>query len=211
MDSENSIRINHYTESTTVLGPGNRFVVWTQGCKKRCKNCINPDGQSLSGGKVIKVNDLVALIAKQKELQGVTISGGEPFLQFPALFELVVKVKSSLGLDIMLYSGYTLDEINAMLPEKLCKTFFEFIDIFVDGEYVDALNDNQLFRGSSNQNIYFFTSKYKTFAEKILLSREREFEFTVNADSETFMVGIPPKDFYGEFLKLIEEEGEKNG
>lgn len=207
MNAEKKIRISHYTESTTVLGPGNRFVVWMQGCQKRCKNCINPAGQPVDGGTLMDLDSLLDLIVNTKGIQGVTISGGEPFLQFPILFEMLVKIKSVTNLDIMLFSGYTYDEIREMLPEEVCDQFFAYVDIFVDGEYVDELNQNQLYRGSENQKVYLFTSKYQSFAQEITNTVGREFEFDIKADSEIFMVGIPPKDFYDEFMDLIAAEG----
>lgn len=206
MASEGKIVVNHYIKSTTVLGPGNRFVVWTQGCNKRCKGCINPYGWSLDGGIEMDINALLDLIITQKDIQGITISGGEPFLQFKSIFELIVKVKTMTKLDVMLYSGYTYEELQNMIPDKVCKTFFGYVDIFVDGEYIDELNDNQMFRGSSNQNIYFFTPKYEMYKDNILKNKTRDIEFDVNPNSDVFMVGIPPKNFYDDFVDMLKKE-----
>ena len=204
--SVDEIKISHLVKTTTVLGPGNRFVLWVQGCKKRCKNCINPAGQTLEGSQLISVEKIFHMICEQKGLQGVTISGGEPLLQFPAIFKLVMLIKEYTNLDIMLFSGYTYEEIKCQYPTEIIDLFFSKIDIFVDGEYIDELNDNQMYRGSSNQNILFFTDKYREFENQIIHSYNRNIEFEVENNTDVFLVGIPPKNFYEEFIATIKKE-----
>lgn len=201
--SSDRIQMSHMIKKTDVLGPGKRFVLWVQGCKKRCKNCINPEGQALEGGQFISVEEIFDIICEQREIQGITISGGEPFLQFPAIFKLVMLVKEYTNLDIMLFSGYTYEEIKCQYSEKMLDLFFDKIDIFVDGEYIDSLNNNQMFRGSENQNIYFFTEKYRAFKDQIICAKNRNIEFQVERDSDIFLVGIPPKNFYKELINSV--------
>ncbi len=206
--SSDTIQVNHMVKKTDVLGPGRRFVLWVQGCKKRCKNCINPAGQALEGGQLISVEEIFDIICEQKEIQGITISGGEPFLQFPAIFKLVMLIKEYTNLDIMLFSGYTYEEIKSQYSKETLDLFFHKIDIFVDGEYIDALNNNQMFRGSENQNIYFFTEKYRAFKDQIICAKNRNIEFEVENNSDIFLVGIPPKNFYEELMESIKEHKE---
>lgn len=207
--SADEIRLSHTTKSTDVLGPGRRFVLWVQGCQKRCYKCINPEGQDRNGGYIVSVKSLFDDICGQKGIQGVTISGGEPFLQFPSIFKLVMLIREYTNLDIMLYSGYTYQEICSRFPEPLIRSFFEQIDIFVDGQYFDELNDDQMYRGSSNQRFYFFTDKYKAFQEQIEGKKNRRIEFELTEESEVFLVGIPPKNFYGKFISLLQKAAEK--
>ncbi len=103
--------INKFIGSTTVLGPGARSVIWFQGCEKSCKACINPIGQKIGGGDFYSCDELFDMIVANKNIIGVTISGGEPFLQYDDLFYLVSRLKEQTALDIMLYSGYTFDEL----------------------------------------------------------------------------------------------------
>ena len=199
------IRISHYEKSTQVLGPGTRFVIWFQGCNKKCHGCINPEGRKLTGGYEIEVSDLIDILLNTENINGITISGGEPFLQLTGLNELINGVKLRTKLDIMLFSGYKYEEIICWNEVIDIKKFFSKVDIFVDGEYVEELNENQMFRGSENQNIYCFTSKYAEFKEQILNSHNRNIEFAIDEESNSFMMGIPPKGFYKEFLKQIEK------
>ena len=194
--------ISHFSEKTSVLGPGERFAVWFQGCSKSCPGCINPEGQKIGTGFYITVDELIKKIKKQDGIRGVTISGGEPFLQAEELNSFVTKIKKETDLDIMLYSGYLFEE----LVEKYGKEFFEQIDIFVDGEYIEDLNNNNMYRGSENQQVYFFTEKYKKYSEKILRIKNRNIQFELNGENELFLIGIPPKGFYEKMLmKIIEE------
>ena len=199
------VRISHYVNSTEVLGPGKRFVIWFQGCHKRCHNCINPDGQREDGGSLISVEHLCSLITKEKDIQGVTISGGEPFLQFEQLKELAGKIRKNTKLDLMLYSGYTLAELKKRFGCKEIGEFLQEIDIFIDGEYKEELDMGGMYRGSDNQKFYFFTERYREFKEQIFSAKNRQIEFYVTTDNETYMIGIPPKGFYRDFLEIVGE------
>lgn len=203
---DKQIRISHYITQTKVLGPGNRFAVWMQGCEKKCKNCIFPDGQKLNGGFFITIGELMEHIKAQPDINGITISGGEPFLQFDALEYLVREIKKEKKYDIMLYSGYTLHEIVDRIGQQKADCFFKNIDILIDGEYIDSQNCGSIYRGSENQKIYFFTEKYLSLKDKFYQTKNRDIEFDFGKNHEIIMVGIPPKNFYHEFIANIEEE-----
>lgn len=191
--------INKIIKNTSVLGPGNRIVIWFQGCNKSCSGCLNIEGQKINAGEFYSNDKLLEIIKSIDNIIGVTISGGEPFLQADELCELVSLIKINTNLDIMLYSGYKFEE----LYKKYTSNFFENIDIFIDGEYIEELNDDSMYRGSSNQNIYCFTPKYKQFLSKILKTKNRSVEFEFDEENELFFVGIPPKNF---FYKLLEKK-----
>lgn len=194
------MRINYMTRTKT-LGPGTRCGVWMQGCKKRCKGCINPEGQDPSGGYEVDVEELVNRVLQYEEINGVTISGGEPFLQYNELFSFIRRIKELSDLDIMLFSGYQLEELKKRYPD--CMDMMKLVDIFIDGEYIEEKNDDSAYKGSSNQNIYYFTDKYKEQSGKIEISKTRNFSFDIKEDGEIFFIGIPPKDFYRKFLMKL--------
>lgn len=195
------MRISH-TATTEFLGPGNRYVIWVQGCEKRCKGCINPEGWRKDGGVEKSVEDLVLEIKAKEEIVGVTISGGEPFLQFDELVKLVSVLKKQTTLDVMLYSGYTLEELVIRFGSKLDE-LFPFVDLFIDGEYIDELNNGNAYKGSDNQKIYYFTEKYISEKERIEMLRNRDFSFEIKDGEDVVFIGIPPKGFYTEFIDKI--------
>ncbi len=203
MDRSENIRISHYVCETEVLGPGRRFAVWFQGCNKRCEGCINPEGRQPDGGEWVAVDELLAKIGQQKGLQGITISGGEPFLQYAGLKRLIEGVKAETKLDIMLYSGYTLKELQDRYGSGLTALLRQ-VDIFIDGEYRREEDHGTIYRGSDNQNIYFFTERYASFRQQIYGTKNRDIEFLADGEA-VYLVGVPPKDFYPELIKKIRQ------
>lgn len=195
-----------YETITTSLGPGERYVIWVQGCKKRCKGCINPEGWEESGGYEKSLEELQKAILnckkKGKNITGVTISGGEPFLQFEELYSLIKWIKQETQLDVMLYSGYCMEELVEQYGEK-AKQLFHMVDLFIDGEYLEASNHGTMYRGSDNQKIYFFTNKYRMYAKDILESKQRDVSFHISDSGDVYFIGIPPKGFYQKFMEKI--------
>lgn len=203
--------INHIEKETKVLGPGKRYVIWVQGCKKHCPGCINPAGRSINtNGTYVDVSEIFTDIQEVAGLTGVTISGGEPFLQAEELVELVKLLRKETTLDIMMYSGYTIDELLSWNNLHV-KYLLENIDILIDGEYIEGLNNNKMYRGSDNQRIIFLSPKYARFRTLMETTKSRPVEFVVR-DKEVFIVGIPEKGFNEKLwfgLKAYLEEKDK--
>lgn len=201
--------LHHREKQTKVLGPGIRYVLWVQGCAKRCKGCINPEGQPMkSGGYWMKIKDVLSEIKAEPSLMGITISGGEPFLQPIGLSKLVKSIREETSLDIMLYSGYTLKELRDKKDDNI-----DFVlnncDLLIDGEYVEELNNNHIYRGSDNQVIHCMSDKYRPFMQQLMKVHNRDVEFTYAA-SGLFMIGLPEKGFMEKLneslLKKIKKE-----
>jgi anaerobic ribonucleoside-triphosphate reductase activating protein len=142
--------------AVTVLGPGTRYVLWVQGCHRNCPGCIAAKSHDPAAGKEIPVNALAVEIALSGA-DGLTISGGEPFLQAEALAELVRQIRQKRPMGVIVYTGYLYEELLAM-PEA--KPFLDEIDLLIDGPYVQALDDGKSLRGSSNQRVIPLTEQY---------------------------------------------------
>jgi len=104
------LRIAGVVKESIVDGPGIRFTVFAQGCKHNCPGCHNLHTHDFSGGTVVSVESLVEQIKKNPLLDGVTLSGGEPFEQAESLAVLARRVHE-LKLNVMTYTGYTFEEI----------------------------------------------------------------------------------------------------
>lgn len=194
--------VSHREKKTSCLGPGLRYVLWVQGCKKRCENCIFPEGQPLNeNGSYIDENDIFEEIISVSDIRGVTISGGEPFLQISPLLTLIKKIKKHTNLDIMIYSGYKIDEIKNMGKEA--REILKNIDLLIDGEYIENKNFNNAYRGSENQKIHALSKKYRPFLKRMTEAKNRNIEFIVKDDGDVFMVGIPAKKFNENFINSI--------
>ena len=150
--STHEIRLNDIISESIVDGFGLRFVIFTQGCKLRCLNCHNPKTHDLNGGKIVSVDEIRSKWKKNPIIHGITISGGEPFLQ-PSSVRKLVELAILDGLDVICYSGYTYEALRA----RNCSDtnyILDHADYLIDGPYVHQLrNLNLLFRGSSNQRI----------------------------------------------------------
>lgn len=152
------IRLAGITQESIVDGPGLRLVVFTQGCPHNCNGCHNPDTHDPNGGYVTELTGLYHYIegmaARNTLLRGVTFSGGEPFLQSKPL-ALLAKRLRTLGLDIVVYSGFTFEQLATMaVQRRSIRELLEQTELLIDGVYKANERDLGLaFRGSRNQRL----------------------------------------------------------
>lgn len=150
--NNNLIKLSGTITESIVDGPGMRYVIFTQGCPKRCFMCHNEETQSLDGGYFEEMDLLVETWRKNPLLSGITISGGEPFIQPKEVLYLVNKALET-NLNIVLYSGFYYDELIKM-NNKYVNDILSKATYLIDGPFEYQLkNLNILFRGSTNQRI----------------------------------------------------------
>ena len=153
----------------TALGPGNRLAMWMIGCHKRCKKCANPELHNFDKTKDISVEQLENMILKIdiKRIDGITVSGGEPFAQPFELKKFLQKVSSKIE-DILVFSGYTYEELLEMTDSDVHECF-QYIGVLISGEYIDEKNDNKTaLIASTNQKIYFLKENLKVKYKKYM-------------------------------------------
>jgi anaerobic ribonucleoside-triphosphate reductase activating protein len=151
---EPSLRIFRIYHNSVVEGPGRRSVLQTAGCNLRCPGCHVPETHDLQGGVEIKVSGIIELLLapEGEPRDGVTILGGEPFLQPNGLLALLQMLRQR-SQHITLYTGHTLEQLNAR-PEASIQQILVLTDILIDGPFVKELSDNAgEWRGSINQRI----------------------------------------------------------
>lgn len=147
------MRLAGIVPESVVDGPGVRFVVFAQGCPHYCNGCHNPETWDINGGKEKSVREIRKMLRKKlKDIKGITLSGGEPFLQAEEMAALALEAKK-LELDVVTYTGYTYEELEALnLPGST--ELLALTDLLVDGPYMQEHKDISLpFRGSSNQRV----------------------------------------------------------
>jgi anaerobic ribonucleoside-triphosphate reductase activating protein len=155
-----------------VDGPGLRYVVFTQGCRLRCKGCHNPGTHDEQGGYLVETRDLLPPFDENPLLSGITLSGGEPFLQPGPLSRLAEQIKAR-GKTVFTYTGYTFEDLFRQMREDgelgpAVASLLSFTDTLIDGPYVEELKDLDLpFRGSSNQRILDRAARDKLSSEFI--------------------------------------------
>jgi anaerobic ribonucleoside-triphosphate reductase activating protein len=176
---------------THALGPGNRAAIWVQGCPFHCRECISPDWIK-PGVETTNIQDIVDEIKKAPNIDGLTISGGEPMAQAKALTNLVQLVKAFReDINIICFTGYRYQDLIQRPPTPDIKGFLNEIDVLIDGPYIASKNDNIGLRGSSNQTIHFLTEKLTDF-DFDNQPRKIEIEFH---EGQAFIVGIPIRNF----------------
>lgn len=172
-----------------TLGYGKRIGIWTVGCTHECMNCSNPELWKSNSAKEVSIEKILKYIENIPHADGVTITGGDPFLQSKDLLSLVVGLKNIGYKDLLVYSGYTLDELRKQ--GETVNQILSNIGVLVDGRYVDELNDNKSFRGSSNQRIIVLD---KELEERYSGAEnwERKTQIVMN-DNSIQAIGLPMK------------------
>ena len=166
-----------------VNGPGNRFVLWTQGCSKGCSECFNPETWSNNIYKELSPTQIFELI-KDFEVDGVTISGGDPLEQEDELLELLMLLSTiRLRKGVILFSGFTRAEISSNIIRESC---LRYIDVLIDGRYEKNLKVDFSLKGSSNQEFYFFSNKISSNE----LCFDQEIEIS-SLEGDIMMTGFP--------------------
>lgn len=135
-------------------GEGWRSVLFVSGCPHRCNGCHNPNTWKRDYGIPYNEEQVFQQLTDNELLDGVTISGGEPFLYTETLLPLAKKIKDK-GLNIWVYTGYAWEELLKCAKNDLyTRWFLDTIDVIVDGRFEIEKKDPSLkFRGSSNQRI----------------------------------------------------------
>ncbi|ACY18900.1 4Fe-4S single cluster domain-containing protein [Haliangium ochraceum] len=166
-------------------GPGARFVIWFQGCSLGCPGCFNPDTHE-RGGQAREIDDLVdEILAQGSAIEGVTLSGGEPFEQPAAALALMQAVRARSSLSLLAFSGFAREEIAAMAQgaEILAQ-----LDVLVDGRYQAGSRAGRGLRGSDNQRIHLLSSRYRR--EQVEATPEAEIR--IDARGQVVLTGVDP-------------------
>ena len=179
---------------TEAEGPGRRAALWVQGCNKRCRGCCNPAYLQLVERELVSAASVLEWLENAHhahDLEGVTFLGGEPMLQAQGL-TVVAQGAQSLGLSVMVFSGYTKNELDVLqLPGV--DQLLRYTDVLVDGPYeVNLPEQNRRWAGSTNQKFHYLTTRYDARIENDG-EVERVLEVRLRADSSFFVNGWPEK------------------
>ncbi|MEW6607715.1 MAG: 4Fe-4S single cluster domain-containing protein [bacterium] len=197
------LNIGSISTSSLVNGPGNRFVIWVQGCSLRCPGCRNKEFLPQEPGHLIDIERLGEVIIKIPDIEGVTYSGGEPFDQAEALYHLSIVLKEH-GLSIVSYSGYTYNELRGK-NDKYVNLLLSQLDILIDGPYQKDKPTTLLWRGSSNQKVYFFNNRYAIYND--LVDKETsQIELSVS-EADGYLTGIFSDDLMNKVKKGLQSYG----
>lgn len=199
---DQTVLLHNMILHTRVLGPEVRTAIWFQGCRRRCKGCMSPSSRDLNGGVRVPVAQVCEKILQLTDIEGITISGGEPFLQPKALHSLLSEIRSRSSLGIIIYTGYRLSELAAMNDPLIDRIITSLSDLIIDGEYIDELNDGKNLKGSSNQTLHHITGRYLPYSA-LYERTKRDVEVRM-WKNEGFLIGVPDKQTLKDWLKTTE-------
>jgi anaerobic ribonucleoside-triphosphate reductase activating protein len=190
-----TMQIAQVVPCTEAEGPGKRFAVWFQGCPLRCPGCCNPEFLPFKGGHTKTLREMTEWMRSAKNesgVEGITLMGGEPTAHAAASLALA-QVSRQLGLSVMVFSGYTVEELQAR-GDATIDDLIATTDILVDGPYIREQPDaERRWIGSKNQRIHFLTPRY-SYDEQ--WRKKNTLEIRVDKDGIT-VNGFPAADAVG--------------
>ena len=198
--------LTHYPVYT--LGPGKRLGIWLQGCSLHCKGCMSQDTWDFDPKRAVDINALAEWVgdlfsssrADASPLDGLTVSGGEPFDQAEALLKLLRLVRSQSVRDILIFSGYNVRDLTARYPE-----ITELATALVDGPFELDHPTEAVWKGSGNQNLTLFhphrtpeqTQRYLSW--KAVTKGKLQL---LNDGRQAFIIGIPRQEDVQNIIKV---------
>ena len=193
-----TLELNKAHWPVTVLGPGRRIGLWVQGCSIHCRGCISKDTWPRDPGKAIAIDDLLAWCKRVTDdaLDGVTISGGEPFEQPAGLRALLDGLATwrrgrALEFDILCYSGMPFSKLERKHADLLAR-----LDAIIPEPFVESAPLERIWRGSANQPLVPLTERgRRVYAEHVDALAERDGKRVQAAieGGRVWMIGIPAR------------------
>nr|WP_095741484.1 anaerobic ribonucleoside-triphosphate reductase activating protein [Rhodopirellula sp. SM50] len=199
------IQLARFQEHSYVAGPGRRCVVWVSGCRRRCPGCFQSQFFEFNAGQRVSVDLVADQILAVSGIDGVTLSGGEPFEQNAPLAKLCQRIKDESELTVLAYTGYRLESL--LQSRDQYAALLEQLDILIDGEYRQELGGPYLWRGSSNQRIHDLRNKADSRAiENECVLHSEMIQVAVSGE-RIVLTGFPGPDVDKRFRQALESRG----
>lgn len=196
------IKISHIEKSTELLGPYKRFVIWVHGCCFNCEGCLAVNNRS---GKYTEITaSALADMIIAENIEGITISGGEPFLQSEELCEAVRLVRVRKDIGVIIYSGFRLEELK---EKPSAFGLLSETDLLIDGRYIKELDNGRPFIGSSNQKLIYLSDRYKKIgSEYYTLNGLRKAEIKLSPE-QAVLIGVPSENVLNVWNEIKKKTG----
>lgn len=199
---DNSLIISHIAYPVTALGPGYRIVIWVAGCPLQCKECITPQLQDPDNGKLINIDKLVTkLLSIQKKvdqpISGISLTGGEPFVQSAQLALMWQKIKKiHPEWNLLVFSGYQYAQLCSKAEAgKLLK----MTDILIDGPYLPdlapktSLENKHPLLASANQYVHYLSNTGKLLQAQCQSLPCQSANLGISKSDTAWLIGILDK------------------
>jgi anaerobic ribonucleoside-triphosphate reductase activating protein len=179
------LRLHAFVPISRANGPGLRAVIWFQGCTLGCPGCFNSATHDPQSGHESDTETLTnEILAVGTQIEGVSVSGGEPFQQPAPLLDMLERLADS-QLTKLVFTGYTLPEIQ---PLPLGPSILRHVDVLIAGRYKTAQHVNRSLLGSANQQIHLLSSRYEV-SQLVRLPRR---ELILHPNGTMIATGLSP-------------------
>lgn len=199
------IQFTKFQTHSYVAGPGRRCVLWVSGCHRRCPGCFQSHFFSFQAGESSTIDELAERIIAVEGIEGLTISGGEPFEQSEALSKLCEQVHKQSNLSILAYTGYTVEALQ--MRGRNDQALLQNLDWLIDGEYRHSLSGPYLWRGSANQRLIRLDTEVSPIFLTPTSSGEAESVQIVLENNQIVVGGFPSSSMEDEFRESLASRG----
>lgn len=200
-----AIAISRIHFPVTKLGPGRRIGIWVQGCSIRCVGCISADTWVEHKGRTHVRDVLTAIERWLPHADGFTISGGEPFDQTPALTDLLAGIRRMSEADILVFTGYSLEAVEAQLS-----SMEGLIDALITDPFDESQPQTLALRGSDNQRLFILTAlgqiRFATY-DRPIAKGDRSFDVMFDEEGDIWLAGIPGRDDFRRLQDILRAIG----
>lgn len=194
------IRIFKIIKKTRAEGPNLRYCIWVQGCSKHCVGCYAKDTWDKKRGRIFDTKDIIEDIKNQKEIEGITFLGGEPFEQASAL-ACIAKTAQKAGLSVVTFTGNLYEDLKNT-DNKGVQNLLKYTDLLIDGGFEKENFDlSRPWVGSKNQRYIFLTDFYN---EKDILKYKNKIEVRIDKNGKITLNGMG--DFENIEKRLLENK-----
>lgn len=182
-----SVNLHSILYDSISNGPGKRMVIWFQGCPFACAGCFNPETWNYRCKDVKSTDDLIDIINNYNG-DGITFSGGEPFIHSNAMLKILKGIKD-FPKGVISFTGFEQEEYSRIPIIQEC---MKMIDVCIIGRYNDSKKQNKNIAGSSNQKFVFTSERNKNGSivslDDMRVNQSTEFYFT---DDIVEVTGFP--------------------
>lgn len=182
------VNLHAFLDASTENGPGTRAVIWVQGCTLACPGCFNPDTHDLAIRQAISTHDLAAHLLALSNIEGITISGGEPFLQAAPLAELCAIMRQH-DRGVIVFSGFPFETL-VQAERSDWNALLAVTDLLIAGPFVLAEACDLALRGSRNQTLHFLSGRYAAYREQFD-HEANSVEIMIDETGQVTMTGFP--------------------
>ena len=191
------LRVFKILKQTKVEGPETRYCIWVQGCSRHCKGCQAVHTWSHNGGTIFDTEFLMHDILAQKNIEGVTFLGGEPFEQAEALGKIAEFCHEN-NLGVLCFTGDLLENLK---NNQKNKKLLENTDLLIDGAFeIENLDYSRPWCGSKNQRYHFLTNRYN---EEIFVRYKNKVEVNISKNGTVFVNGMGDFDEITKKMELL--------